>query len=119
MSGLSKITLRQSATATAATPATVPGDEALSVATVATVSVASAQDALLTVKASGARMTTHNGNRIVAVSPAEDSPALRDALRTLGYGACRVLHLDTAPLRGKSSAAISEAIEAAETGGEL
>jgi len=93
----------RSATTTLATPATVPGGEARS--------VASTQDALSTVKASGARMTTHNGNRIVVVSPAEDSPALREALRTLGYGAVRVLHLETAPLRGQSSQAIAEAIE--------
>jgi hypothetical protein len=75
--------------------------------------------ALALVKASGVRMTTHNGNRIIAVPTANDTPKLREALAVLGYGNCTVLHLDTAPLRGKSSAAISEAIEAAETGGEL
>jgi hypothetical protein len=76
-----------------------------------------AQGALAVVKASGARMATHSGNCIVAVPPAEDTPELRDALRTLGYGACRVLHLETAPYKGQSSATVSEAIESA--GGEL
>ena len=110
----------RSATATPATPATVPGDEALSVATVATVSVANPQtNALDLIKASNTRMATHRGQRIIAVASDRDGPELRQALAVLGYGNCTVLHLDTAPLRGKSSAAISEAIEAAETGGEL
>lgn len=69
--------------------------------------------ALATVKASNARMTTHRGQRIVAVPAANDTPALRQALAVLGYEV-RVLHLDTHPLRGKGSEAVAAAISAME-----
>ena len=106
--------------ATPATPATVHAIKGPSVAAVAAVAVANPQtNALDLIKASNTRMATHRGQRIIAVASDRDGPELRQALAVLGYGNCTVLHLDTAPLRGKSSAAISEAIEAAETGGEL
>lgn len=67
-------------------------------------------DALALVNASGVRMATHEGHRVNAVSAVKDTALLRQALEILGYGGCRVLHLDTAPYRGKSSDAIAEAI---------
>ncbi|MHC4393852.1 MAG: hypothetical protein ACYS22_21350 [Planctomycetota bacterium] len=74
--------------------------------------------ALAAVKASNVRMARHQGQRIIAFPAANDTPQLRDALDVLGYGGCTVLHLETKPLRGKSSQAIAEAIEVTETEGE-
>jgi hypothetical protein len=71
----------------------------------------SGMDALAIVKASGVRMATHRGERIIAVPASHDNPELREALEVLGYGGCRVLHLDTAPYRGKGVDSIAEAIE--------
>jgi hypothetical protein len=71
----------------------------------------SPSDALTLVNASGVRMTTHQGERVIAVPAAQDTALLRQALRVLGYAGCRLFHLNTALYKGKGSDAIAQAIE--------
>ncbi len=68
-------------------------------------------DALARVNAAGVRMTTHQGERVIAVPEAQDTPLLRQALATLGYARCRLFHLNTTLYKGKSSDEIAEAIQ--------
>jgi len=68
-------------------------------------------DALTLVNASGVRMTTHQGERVIAVPEAQDTALLRQALQVLGYAGCRLFHLNTALYKGKGSDAIAEAIQ--------
>lgn len=100
--------VRTAATATPATVATVSGPKSLSVAEVASVAVAQAQNqktinslnpiqgraAVELLSRAGARILPHH-LRTIAVPKLSDTPELRQALALLGYGAYTVTHLDS------------------------